>query len=513
MRKPVLLLSLLAAFGGLFCMALFPMTAFGESAATIQEGIKQYQAQNFEEAVELFQKARTEAPQSSEAAFWLGISYKQQNNYQDSLPHLRDAVILTPHVREAVVELIDVLYRLDKLKDALQWIAIAEREKIFPGKIAFLKGMVLAKDGKYSESIESFETAKELDKSYSQAADFQIGLSYMLDRKYQQAADRFRVTVTQDPVTDLAAFARRYQDLVEERNWIERPVRLTLSLLGQYDTNMLQEPYIYHGLGEGGEQQSFAMLNMLRVDVIPTLPGRWLFNASGAFSHSVHERHSDSHDLLASTLSIAPGYSFGSFAVNLSANYTFIMKRNPSYARYSSNFSGGPLVRFLPTEEQDQILELYAGYLKKDYYVLPLDPNEDPRASGLDSYISWVRLFNNGAIVNLKYGFVVENTDGTNAQNRGHRFTVNGIIPLRRQFKLQLGAEAFLQDYENANTIPVFDGAKRRDRIYTGIAGLTWDVHKYVSLMLQYTGTRACSNIFVYDYNRSVYSVGAEFRF
>ncbi len=504
---------MLAAAGGLFIIALLPVTAFGGSPDTIQEGIRQYQAQNFEEAVELFQKARTEAPKSSEAAFWLGITYKQQNNFQDSLSHLWDAVTLTPHVREAAVELIDVLYRLNRLEEAKQWIAVAEREEIFPGKTAFLKGMVLTKEGRYSESIASFETAKGLDNSYTQAADFQIGLSYMLDRKYQQAAERFRVTVTQDPVTDLAAFARRYQDLVEERNWIERPVRLTLTLLGQYDTNMLQEPYIYHGLGEGGEQQSFAMLNTLRVDVVPTLPGRWLFNASGAFSHRLHERHSDTHDLLASTLSIAPGYSFGRFAVNLSANYTYIVKRDPSYTRYSDNFSGGPLVRFLLTEEQDQLLELYAGYLRKDYFVLPLDPNEDPRANGLDSYISWVRLFKNGAILNLKYGFIVENTDGPNWQNRGHRFTANGIIPLRRQFKLQLGAEAFLQDFENPSTIPVFDRAKRRDRIYTGIAGLTWDIHKNVSLILQYTGIRAYSNIFVYDYDRSIYSAGAELRF
>ncbi len=498
---------------GLFIIVTLPVTAFGGAPETIKEGIGQYQAQNFEEAVELFQKARDEAPQSSEAAFWLGMAYKQQNNFQDSLPHLRAAVTLTPHVKEAAVELIDVLYRLDKLEEARQWIDVAEREKIFPGKTAFLKGMVQAKEGRYPESITSFETAKELDKSYTQAADFQIGLSYMLDRKYKQAAERFRVTVTQDPVTDLAAFARRYQDLVEERSWIERPVRLTLSLLGQYDTNMLQEPRIYHGIGEAGEQQSFAMLNTARVDIVPTLPGRWLFNASGALSHSIHEKNSTSHDLLASTLSVAPGYSFGRFAVNLSANYTYIVKRNPSYTRYSDNFSGGPLIRFLLTEEQDQILELYAGYLRKDYFVLPLDPNEDPRASGLDSYLSWVRMFKNGAILNLKYGFTVENSEGANARNRGHRFTANSIIPLRQQLKLQLGADVFLQDFENASTIPGFDGAKRRDRVYTGIAGLTWDVHKNLSLMIQYTGIRAYSNIFAYDYDRSIYSVGAEFRF
>ena len=36
---------------------------------------------------------------------------------------------------------------------------------------------------------------------------------------------------------------------------IERPVRLTIDILGQYDTNMLQEPYAYPGLGDAGEEK------------------------------------------------------------------------------------------------------------------------------------------------------------------------------------------------------------------------------------------------------------------
>jgi hypothetical protein len=46
-----------------------------------------------------------------------------------------------------------------------------------------------------------------------------------------------------------------------------------------------------------------------------------------------------------------------------------------------------------------------------------------------------------------------------------------------------------------------------------GTAGLTWDVNKYLSVLAQYSGTRADSNIFVYDYIRSLYSVGLEFRY
>ena len=491
----------------------FAPASFGQSAGPLQEGIRQYQADNYEEAVELLKKAREEAPQSTEAAFWLGMAYKQQNAFPEAVPHLTDAVTLSPPIREAIVELIDVLYRTDNTQEAKKWIAVAERDKIYPAKTAFLKGMILVKEGKFPEAIASFEESKRLDASYAQSADFQIGLAYMLDRKYAQAGERFRAAVTQDPVSDLASFARRYQDLVEDRSWVERPVRLTLSMMGQYDTNMLQEPYSVPGISDAGEQQSLAMLNTARVDFVPVLSGNWLFNAGYAVSSTLHEKNVHTHDVLVNNFSVAPGYNFGRFALNLSANYTHVLKRNPSYERYSDNSSVGPLLRIMLTEQQDHILEIYGGYAQKNYFSAHIDPNEDQTATGIDSYASWVWLFKNGAIFNLKYGFTTENAQGNNWTNMGHRFTVNSIIPLPWRLKLQVGGEFFLQDYANENAIPAFNRETRRDRTYTGIAGLTWDLNKNLSLLLQYTGIRAKSNIFIYDFDRSIYSAGAELRF
>ena len=497
----------------LLFLIFFVSSAFSEAPPSLKEGIKQYHADNYEEAVEQFQAARKEAPQSTLAAFWLGMAYKVQSDYPNALPHLTDAVTLKPPIKEALVELIDVLYRLDKIEEANRWLAVAEQEAIFPAKTAFLRGMALAKQGKYAESIVAFENSKALDKAYTQAADFQIGLAHMMERRYRQAAERFRAAVVQDPVSDLGTYARRYQELVEERDWIERPVRLTLNILGQYDTNMLQEPYSYPGLADAGEEKSLGMLSTLRLDFVPILKGPWLFNASYALMSSLHEKNSTTHDFLVNHIAVMPGYSFDRFAVNLSASYTHSLKRDPSYTQYSDRLGAGPLVRVLLTDKKDQILEVYAGYLKKQYFKTALFKDEDQSAQGFDSYISWIKLYESGALVVVKYGFVSENADGNNWSNNGHRLSVNGILPLSKTLKLQLGAEILRQDYKNESTIPAFNKATRRDTTYTGSAGLIWDINRNVSLMVQYTGIRADSNIFLYDYNRHVFSAGAEFRF
>jgi tetratricopeptide (TPR) repeat protein len=493
--------------------AFFVSPVFGQSPGNLQKGITQYKADNYEEAVELFIKARQETPKSTEAAFWLGKTYRAQGNFQDALPHLTDAATFTPPVKEAVVELIDVLYRLERIEEAGKWLAVAERDGIDPPKTAFLRGMILAKQGKYEESIASFEKSKMLDKAYIQAADFQIGLSYMMERRYKQAAERFRATVLQDPVSDLASYARRYQVLVEERGWIERPVRLTLNMQGQYDTNMLQEPYSHPGLSDAGDERSLRLLSTVRLDFAPILKDSWLFNASYALSSSMHEKNSTTYDFLVNSLSVAPGYNFGRFSLNLYANYMYALKRDPGYERYSDRFSVGPLARVLLTDSKDQVLEIYAGYQKKNYFKAPVDPNENQAASGLDSRISWMRFFESGAILVVNYGLETDNADGSNWSNLGNRLSVNGIIPLLDKLKLQLGAEIFLQNYANESTILAFGREKRQDKNYMGSAGLIWDIHRNLSLMLYYTAIRNDSNIYLYDYSRHIFSAGAELRF
>lgn len=501
------------AVTAMLSLSCLPVSAFGQGTTPLAEGLRQYKADNYEEAVELLTEARKLEPRSTAAAYGLGMAYKQQNAYAEAVPHLIDAVTFSPPFQEGMIDLIDSLYRIDRTEEARKWIAVAEREKILPARTAFLKGMVLVKEGKYSESVEAFERAKALDPGSAQVANFQIGLAYMMDRKYKQAGDRFRATITQDPTSDLASFARRYQDVVEKRGWTERPVRLTLTLMGQYDTNMIQEPYAWSGLPDAGEQQSWAMLNTARVDYIPALPNNWLFNAGYAFSSNVHQKHVHTHDAMVHNFSVSPGYNFGRYAVNVLVNYSEVHKRNPGYNQYSGTLSAGPMVRFLLTEEQNHILEVYGGYVNKNYFKLSLDPDEDQRSTGFKSHVSWMWLFKNGAIFNLKYGFEKENANGNNWTNTGHRFTVNSIVPVIGDLKLQMGGECFVQDYANESTIPAFTGETRRDRTYTGIAGLTWDVSRHLRLMAMYTGIRAKSNIFVYDYDRSIYSAGAEIRF
>ena len=105
----------------------------------------------------------------------------------------------------------------------------------------------------------------------------------------------------------------------------------------------------------------------------------------------------------------------------------------------------------------------------------------------------------------------MDNADGIYWNCRNYKFTANLIYPVWKKINLQLGGEYNLVPYtaENLN----FNSIIRLDQIYTGIVGFNWNINRYLTALVQYTGTRANSNIYIYDYSRSLWSAGVEVRF
>lgn len=516
MRKLPLLPAFLV-FIAVSIATMLPLTAFGQGSPLLKEGIEQYNRENYEEAIEILTKARAEAPSSADAALFLGLAYRQINDIPNAFRHFSDAVNLKPLSDNAIVEMIEASTLLEKPDLANKWIAVAEEHKVYPSRVAFLKGAARAKEKRYEEAIAAFEKAKQLDPAYTQSADFQIGVCYMNLRKYAQAQDLFQSAITKDPLSDMASYARRYQEAAEQWRYIERPLRLTIGVVGQYNSNYrnLGDSYAlapagYNEALEDTDKRSLGMQNTVRLDFVPTLPAPFVFNAGYTMHNTLHEKYGTENDTLANSITVAPGLSFERFAVNLVANYTHNLKRDPSYTRYSESSSVGPLFRFLMSKSH--ILEASASYTRKNFFKAVSNPElENQTSRGLDSALSWTWLFKENALLNLRLGYTKDNADGIHYDNQGYRASLNMIYPLLESLRLQCGGEFYLQDYKNENVI--FDNTLRKDRLYTGMVGLTWSVFKHVDLLAQYMYTKVNSNIYAFDYKQDVISLGVELKF
>lgn len=524
---------------GIFLLSVvFTSPAFCQAGnPLLDEGIKQYQAEDLEEAIETLKKARAADPTSSMAAFVLGMAYKRTNDLPDAEKNLRDAVSLTPKIKEAYVELIDVLYQENKLDDAKQYLATAESENIIPAKIAFLKGLILLKENKTADAVTSFERSKHLDKSFAQAADFQIGMAYMKEGKLSKAKESLNLSITQNPVSDLAGFARQYQDVVDSAIKTHRPLHVTLSAFGGYDTNIISKPKDdAYGVGLENERGT-TLTSSARVDFTPRIEGPWLFNASYTAASFVNSEHTHTHDSLANSISVAPGYNFGRWAVNFNAGYTNFLLRtdedlfpspdsNAGYKKYLDFYSIGPSVRFLVNESN--IVELYVGYDKKDYdHQKYTGQNNIRDCEGPRAYLSWIWLFAPNGFFNLRAEINQDNADGIWWSNRGYKVTGNISVPILPQtisekvglLSLQLTGGVYIQDYLydqtywDANAGAMSPPTQRKDVTYSGSVGLNWAFWKYGSFICQFSATGVDSNVPYNSYNRYITMAGLEFRY
>lgn len=502
-RMMFLLVIGLMAFSSLFV----PGRGSCESPHLLK-GIDLYKQESYEEALETLSQARREDPKSSAAAFFLGLTYKQMMNYPQAAVHLEDAVTLTPKIKEALLELIDVLIQLDRLDEAGKWLAMAEQEGIYPAKAAFLKGLYYQKLQKDDQAIDAFEKARSLDPSIAQAVDFQIAMIYLKQKKLDLAKERLRTVYVRDPLTDLGTFARQYQDIVETREFLERPFRFTLGVFGQYDTNLILKPIDASLAPSVTGENVWTLVSSFRAEYVPRLTGPWLFNAQYAFLSNIHDKFTHTHDSIGNTVSVTPGYDFGGFSLNLAATYTHVLLRNPDYEGYLGYLNVGPLLR-KPLGD-DKILDFFLGYMNKNYFQPPLLDVENRDSTGMNPNVSFYWFFRNGAFLNFRYEFVKEDTDGANWDYVGHRLSLSVAYPVLEKVTLQLYGEAFDQDFRNTHTV---FGVKREDRTYTGSIGLIWEFYRNTNLVLQYNRTQADSNIPLYEYNRNLYTFGIEYRF
>ncbi len=472
---------------------------------SLENGISEFKAENYEEAVELLKQARAQQPDSSLPAFYLGLAYKQMGLYEESVRELKDAIRLAPPIPGAYADLIEVLYHQNEFKEALAWITKAEQEGIKLGRIPLLKGLIFLQEGKYRDALEAFKKAKEIDPSLAQEADLQMAVTYAQQRKFAEARESLKTVVSMNPTSELASFAQEYdkaltKGLEEHKQWQAR-----VGIAYQYDDNLVLKPSgAVPGVLISGEKDS-SVITALRLDYTPFLRDPWFFHGQFDFFADTYF-HTHSHSLIVPTISLTPGYTFPKGVITLPFSYSYVWLGGDPYQSVALT---KPTMSFMFFPDHAGLFS--AGYARREMYKTPSDPNENREGNVFLLSAGYLHPFSQRTgILSVIYEFSRDVTKGRNWDNRGSRINASLLLPLIRRVKLTLSGEAFWQDYIHTHTS---FGIERKDRTYTGSTGFILELFKGLDLNLQYSHTNAHSNIPIYDYRRNVYTAGIEYKF
>lgn len=471
----------------------------------LNKGIAEFRNENYEEAIDMFLKAKEQQPESSTPSYYLGLIYKQLGNYAEAANYLTNAVSLSPLVKDIYIDLADIFYNLGKFSTAREWLVRAEKEGVRPANSAFLRGLILLKEGDNAGAIEVFTKAIEADKSLTQAATFQIAIAYSNDRRLTKARETFKVAVMIDPTTDLAGYAGEYEkalaaSMEEHRNW-----RLSAGAAYAYDDNVVLKPSaLIPALEITGEKDS-SISASLKADYSPLIEGPWFFTGQYYLSANTYFNN-NTHNLITQNIGLMPGYIFKQGAVTLPLAFTYVWLHEKEYM---SLISVRPTlnISLIP----GQTGQVSVGYAFRKMLQAPLDIEEDRDADMVSASLGYIiPIAEDKGVLNLRYEFSRDFTKGQNWDNTGHKASAGLLVPLTDKVKFTLTLEAFQQDYKYTNT--AFD-IKRKDTTYSGMAMLAWNIYKTLNFNLQYAHTTAESNVAVYGYNRNIYTAGLEYGF
>lgn len=495
-------ISVLCLLSGFFLFAPSVLTA---REALVKEAISEYEDENYEEAQEILLRAKEALPYSSEAAYYLGLTYIQTGEYEEAARHLSKAAGLSPPVEEAFVELIDVLYNMGRIEEALSWIARAEKRGIKPARVAYQKGLVLIKRDKSEEAIEAFKNAKELDKGLTQQSNLQIALIYAKDNKFTLARESLKAVVEADPTSEFAALAREYEKNIKKIERAYRRLRLTVGAFYQYDDNVTLRPIDTGGLEIAGGKSDSSVVATARLTYRTFLEGPWILNLYGGLYSNTYFTES-SHNLINSTLSVNPGYNFKKGAFTLPVSYSHLWLEGDDYMDL---YGIKPTLSFMIIP--NHIIQLIPGVVMRDVLTSPPNEDEDRDSIKYIASIDYILTFSEGrGMFNFGYTFFQDDTKGRNWENTGNLLDLNLLLPLTKTIRLTMSGDLLSQNYSQTHSTY---NTKREDATYTGRVSLMWKVYERLDLILRYLHTTAESNISVYEYNRNVYSAGFEYSF
>jgi len=485
----------------------FPGTARPEEQnPQLERAIWEYKHENYEEALDLLKDLRQTQPDSSMVAYYLGITYKQMQDYSLAEEHLEAAARLQPRIKNAVMELIDLLYKKGETDKAKRWLAVAEKESIFPAQTAFFKGLILMKEGDDIDAIEdSFTRAKTLDPSLANTCDYYLGLAYVKAKKMKEAKRIFQDLTLNAPKTSIAAFADQYLGAISAKEKTSRPFRGNAGMALQYDDNVILMPDNENMIGGVRDQADWRQ--------VYTANGEYAWRPNDTFDtrcgYSFYwgkETDLGFYDTMSHNVYVQPSVYLQKVSLSFPVNYNYICVNDKGYLQM---LGGGTQDNLMLG--QDHMGQLGLFYRNKQYLWAPSAPGENRDSNEFLGHLAWFYFFaQNKGMAQMKYTINYDDTDEVNWRYIGNRFTIGTAIPLTDRLRWSTTLELFPQYFTETNVI---FNKQRMDTTFTAATLVAYEIIKGLELQLNYTFMNNNSNLAIYQYKRSVYSAGLRCEF
>jgi tetratricopeptide (TPR) repeat protein len=483
----------------------------------VEQASKNIQQENYDEALADLTQAWEKGAHTPEKAFLLGHVHRLMLNYPKAKENLEQALKLKPDFPAAQLMLADTLLAMDKTKEALPLLQQLQASGFEPGQTNFLLGVAASKEERYKEALDYFRKA-QADPKMAQEATFQASLALAALNRFQEAQKSMERSITLNPQSQTADFAKRYMGIMAERAEQLRPFHIAVSAGYDYDSNVSLSP------SEPGQVTTISG----RGDSVftQTLLTEYTLNPAGPFSvvgrysyfQNFHPRVKG-YDIMSHYFTLTPGYGFknGRFWFPIGYNYMDLASD-----KYYTGYLLTPTYLHLLNEHVG--VEVGAKY-NRQYYTTPVYFPQDARSGkayggnfGLYYFFKKQKGF-----LQSRISYEHNATTGTNWDSSTYRLLLAVLYPVTDKFKCNVFLDLMLQPFDhvfyNGVTVgniwgaPLVSQPKRYDQIMILGMQASYELYKGLEAGIHWYYIRDNSNIALYDYNRHIVGCQVGYRY
>lgn len=182
----------------LFLLLVFGSPSFSQSGTSLQQARKEYQGDNYAEAIKLLETAAAEEPQNAQVPYLTGRAYMDMNNYKKAASFLEKAISMDSTKSNWMYECGLMYYAIPDYKRSLSFIKLAG-DKGYKKTSDYLENLGNAYINT-GDNEKGIETLNEVLKKKPEDPEllFQVAQAYYKIAKYQEAIDLWDRIFAQD---------------------------------------------------------------------------------------------------------------------------------------------------------------------------------------------------------------------------------------------------------------------------------------------------------------------------
>ena len=371
------------------------------------------------------------------------------------------------------------------------------READFKYELSMSRGIIALDAGRVSEARKEFSRALKLRPGDAHAR-FDLALCDAREGKTGEAIARLRELLEDAP--DYREARGLLGDL--ERREIASRVNVRASARYEYDDNVTLLPDDTDLVGESGEDD-FRFATTFEIDLVPVASKYAQVKTGYALYQSVHNRLGD-FNLQAHEVNSVLTFAAGALKpyVGYIYRYYFLDDNKRSFIRDNELTAG---VGFPMGRHNVTMLDY--GYTAETNFLEYADP-EDDRTSrnnvfGLDHYLFFGR---NARFVRFGIHYDRNDARGDNYTYNGYRFEWELFLPIAWGWYFNGEIDYYIRDFPKSVN-------NRQDQRQEYYAKISRNLNEHVALGIEFYRIVNSSRVDLFEFDRNVYSVLADFMF